>query len=565
MNNMNTLLSVDKLSVCFNKGKKVNKVLDNISFELKKGETLGIVGESGSGKTMTSLTVMGLLPKAARISGGSIHFDGKNLLSLRDREYRSIKGSEISMVFQEPMTSFNPLITIGTQVEEMLRLHTKHSKEEYKALTVAALKEAGLSEPEEIYKKYPHQLSGGMRQRAMLAMAMIAGPKLIIADEPTTALDVTTQSKILQLLKRINEEHGTSILLISHDLRVIQTICGRVIVMKDGRIEEIGPVKEVFNHPDSEYTKQLISAIPLLYTEAGESNVKALSFGSEDRNFAATEGKNLSSADVKDNNINEDKKEMKAVLQVQKLFVSYTDKGGSFVGKKTTRQIVKDVSVEVKQGETLGIVGESGSGKTTLAKAIVGLNKETEGVIKINSHAESGKAEQLPKPQMVFQDPYESLNPMKKVGWILEEALRLQTRLGKKQRLARVNEMIEQVGLERKYLERYPSQLSGGQRQRVAIAAALITNPGLVVLDEPVSSLDVTIQAQILELLKKLQRKYNLTYVFISHDLNVVYHICNRVCVIYRGEIVEQNEVQELFYRPQHDYTKDLLKAAMLQ
>ena len=565
MNNMNTLLSVDKLSVCFNKGKKVNKVLDNISFELKKGETLGIVGESGSGKTMTSLTVMGLLPKAARISGGSIHFDGKSLLSLRDREYRSIKGSEISMVFQEPMTSFNPLITIGTQVEEMLRLHTKHSKEEYKALTVAALKEAGLSEPEEIYKKYPHQLSGGMRQRAMLAMAMIAGPKLIIADEPTTALDVTTQSKILQLLKRINEEHGTSILLISHDLRVIQTICGRVIVMKDGRIEEIGPVKEVFNHPDSEYTKQLISAIPLLYTEAGESNVKALSFGSEDRNFAATEGKNLSSADVKDNNINEDKKEMKAVLQVQKLFVSYTDKGGSFVGKKTTRQIVKDVSVEVKQGETLGIVGESGSGKTTLAKAIVGLNKETEGVIKINSHAESGKAEQLPKPQMVFQDPYESLNPMKKVGWILEEALRLQTRLGKKQRLARVNEMIEQVGLERKYLERYPSQLSGGQRQRVAIAAALITNPGLVVLDEPVSSLDVTIQAQILELLKKLQRKYNLTYVFISHDLNVVYHICNRVCVIYRGEIVEQNEVQELFYRPQHDYTKDLLKAAMLQ
>lgn len=559
MNNLDTLLSVDELSVGFYKGKKENRVLDHISFKLTNGEILGIVGESGSGKTMTSLAVMGLLPKTARIISGSIHFQGKNLLAMKDKELRSIKGSEISMVFQEPMTSFNPLLTIGAQVEEMLRLHSKHRKEEYKALTLEALQEVGLSEPEEIYHKYPHQLSGGMRQRAMLAMAMIAGPKLIIADEPTTALDVTTQSKILQLLKRINEKHGTSIILISHDLRVIKTICGRVIVMKDGKIEETGRVKNVFEQPQSAYTRQFITAIPLLYTEAGVSHNEALPVTSEEDKSATTEGKPLTAYNKKNN------KDKNAVLQIQNLFVSYTDKGSSFVSKKKTRQIVKNVSVEVKQGETLGIVGESGSGKTTLAKAIVGLNRETEGVININSLVISGKEESVPRPQMVFQDPYESLNPMKKVRWILEEALKLQTRLSKKERLARVNEMIKQVGLDLKYLDRYPSQLSGGQRQRVAIAAALIASPGLVILDEPVSSLDVTIQAQILELLKKLQKKFNLTYVFVSHDLNVVYQICDRVCVIYKGEIVEQNEVKELFHRPQHEYTKELLKAAMLQ
>lgn len=558
MNKNDTILSVEELSIGFYKGKKENKVLDNISFELKKGEILGIVGESGSGKTMTSLAVMGLLPKTAKILSGNIYFLGKNILTMGEKELRSLKGCEMSMVFQEPMTSFNPLLTIGAQVEEMLRLHSKHTKEEYKSLTLEALNEAGLSEPQEIYHKYPHQLSGGMRQRAMIAMAMIAKPKLIIADEPTTALDVTTQSKILQLLKKINEKHGTSIILISHDLRVIQAICSRAIVMRNGRIAEAGLVNDLFIHPSTEYTKMLLAAIPRMFSEtSGKHNETSPVPSKEFKNKIIKIDDRSGTAD--------DKNAGKMILQIQNLSVSYSEKGSSLSGKKNIKRVIKDVTIEVKQGETLGIVGESGSGKSTLAKAIVGLNRETEGAIHISEAAVTGSEGFKSKPQMVFQDPYESLNPMKKVKWILEEPLKLQTKMGKKERIARVKEMIEQVGLDTKYLERYPSQLSGGQRQRVAIAAAVIANPGLLILDEPVSSLDVTIQAQILNLLKELQKKQNLTYIFISHDLNVVFQICNRVCVICRGEIVEQNEARELFYHPQHEYTKELLKYSMMQ
>jgi peptide/nickel transport system ATP-binding protein len=553
MNKDDILLSINDLSIGFARGRKVNTVLEHISFELKKGEILGIVGESGSGKTMTSLAVMGLLPASAKILSGSIYFHGRNLLTMGKKELRSLKGSEISMVFQEPMTSLNPLLTIGAQVEEMLRLHAKHTKEEYKALTLEALEEAGLSDVQELYHKYPHQLSGGMRQRAMIAMAMVAGPKLVIADEPTTALDVTTQSKILQLLKRMNEKHGTSIILISHDLRVIQSICGRAIVMRDGRIEEAGLVRELFVHPNTEYTKMLLAAAPMLFSEASESQNETIPVTSNESKLADPEDRPDSAVD---------KERQEEILQILNLNVSYSEKAAGFPGKKSIKQVIKDVTIEVKQGETLGIVGESGSGKSTLAKAIVGLNRETEGMIHI-SEAAKDKEANVARPQMVFQDPYESLNPTKKIKWILEEPLKLQTKLGKKERRARVREMIEQVGLEARHLERYPSQLSGGQRQRVAIAAALMANPKLLILDEPVSSLDVTIQAQILRLLKELQEKYHLTYVFISHDLNVIFQICDRVCVIYQGEIIEMKEAKELFYQPEHNYTKELLKSAL--
>ena len=561
MNRDEILLSIENLSIGFVKKRKMNRVLDNISFEVKKGEILGIVGESGSGKTMTALSVMGLLPESAKILSGEINFLGTNLLTMEDKKLRKLRGTGISMVFQDSMTSFNPLLTIGAQVEEMLRLHSERTKEEYKALTLEALEEVGLSNPLEVYHQYPHQLSGGMRQRAMIAMAMIAGPKLVIADEPTTALDVTTQSKILELLKKMNEKHGTGIMLISHDLRVIQSICGRAIVMRNGKIVESGLTKELFKHPNTEYTKQLVAAVPLMFSEFNKVQDEAFPVDLKENGNADTDNINNKDMDGSAAHGNEQEE----ILAIQNLNVFYSEKGIGLFGKRSRKHIIRDVTVSVKQGETLGIVGESGSGKSTLAQAIVGLNNEIEGIIKINDAAFIGSEVSVSKPQMVFQDPYGSLNPTKKVGWILEEPLKLKTNLGKKERKERVNEMIQQVGLSTKHLERYPFQLSGGQRQRVAIAAALIVNPKLVILDEPVSSLDVTIQAQILSLLKDLQKKYNLTYVFISHDLNVVYQMCNRVCVIYKGEIVEMKEAKELFFRPQHEYTKELLKSAMAQ
>jgi len=545
------VLSVQNLTVGFAKHRKINTVVDHISFDVKKGEILGIVGESGSGKTITALSVMGLLPASAKILSGGIHFLGTNLLALEEKELRRLRGTGISMVFQDSMTSFNPLLTMGAQVEEMLRLHSKHTKEEYRALTLDAFAEVGLSNPSEIYCMYPHQMSGGMRQRAMIAMAMIAGPKLVIADEPTTSLDVTTQNKILRLLKKMNEKHGTSIILISHDLRVVQSICDRVIVMKEGRIVESGTVKELFASPGTEYARQLISAVPLLFYKSGRGQ----------NNVSLTR---LKENDTEDSSNHEGHgKGQEEILLIRNLNVFYTEKGSGLFGKNSRKQVIRGANISLKKGETLGIVGESGSGKSTLAKAIVGLNREIEGMIKINDVSAKGGEEFVPRPRMVFQDPYGSLNPTKKIGWILEEPLKLQANLGKKERMARVNEMIHQVGLTTEYLERYPSQLSGGQRHRVAIAAALIVNPELVILDEPVSSLDVTIQAQILCLLKELQKKYNLTYIFISHDLNVVYQMCNRVCVIYKGEIVEMKDVNELFFRPQNEYTKELLKSAM--
>ena len=388
-----------------------------------------------------------------------------------------------------------------------------------------------------------------MRQRAMIAMAMIAGPQLLIADEPTTALDVVTQNKILQLLKTMNESHGTSIILISHDLRVIESICNRVIVMRNGKVVESGTVRELFAHPNTEYTKQLMEAVPMLFSKYKGKQNGIFPNGNADTT-------------AKDNHGNHGK-EQEEILIIRNLNVFYPEKGTGLFGRKSRKQVIREVNLALKQGETFGIVGESGSGKSTLAKAIVGLNREIEGVIKINDVAVKPGEISISRPQMVFQDPFGSLNPAKKVGWILEEPLKLQTNLSKQERLARVNEIIRQVGLTTEHLERYPFQLSGGQRQRVAIAAAIIVNPKVVILDEPVSSLDVTIQAQILRLLKDLQKKYNLTYIFISHDLNVVFQMCDRVCVIYKGEIVEMNEVKELFFRPQHEYTKELLKSAM--
>ncbi|MBB2181644.1 ABC transporter ATP-binding protein [Lachnospiraceae bacterium MD1] len=545
----NTLLSVENLTIGFSEHNSIVPVVDHVSFTMEEGEIIGIVGESGSGKSMSSLAIMSLLPKDARVMEGKILFDGKDILTSSLEEQRALKGTHMAMIFQEPMTSFNPVLTVGAQVEEMLRLHETCDPTEYKNRTIAIMKEAGLLEAEDIYHKYPHQLSGGMRQRAMIAMAMIAGPKLLIADEPTTALDVTIQKKIIMLLKEINQRHGTAILFVSHDLGVITSICNRVLVMKDGRIVEQGIAKELFLNPKTEYTKMLIEAAPVTWMSQLMKPVKDSEDFDQEKN---KDGVSVTEANREN-----------ALVSVENLNVYYREHGKRVFSSSKAKHVVKNASLQIIKGEVLGIVGESGSGKTTLAKAIAGLIRDTEGVVRWNYDGAIEGITRYNRPQMVFQDPYGSLNPSKRVDWILQEPLRIQGGYTKKERQAKVIEIIQQVGLSKEHLNRYMSQLSGGQRQRVAIAAALILNPELIILDEPVSALDVTIQAQILELLKHLQKKYHLSYLFISHDLNVVYQICNRICVMHEGEIIETRDRTEFFRNPDKEYSRLLLESTL--
>lgn len=509
------LLSVEGLTIQFD---EAQEVVSDISFHVKPGEILGLVGESGSGKSMTALSILGLLKEEAKIKAGSIWFDGKELLGMSQEESRSLKGNEIAMIFQEPMTSLNPVMKIGAQMDEMMLRHQNISHSECEKRSIAALEEAGFEHPKQVYSSYPHQLSGGMRQRVMIAMAMINRPKLLIADEPTTALDVTIQAKILKFIQRLNQKYHMAVILVSHDLGVIQQVCDRAVVMCDGTVVEAGTVEELFQHPKEAYTRELIAAIPKRKTSQ------------QDQQEAVSE----------------------EVLAVKNIEVSY-EADGSFLhhlsDHKKMKQVIHGISFSLRKGEILGVVGESGSGKTTLVKSILGIVKPQSGTIDSKQH----------KIQMVFQDPYSSLNPSKRVGWLIEEPLRMQTKLTKEQRRERVIEMLSLVGLSKDYMKRKPSDLSGGQRQRVAIAMALITRPEIVILDEPVSALDVTVQAQILELLVQLRDKYQLSYIFISHDLNVISQICNRALVVYQGEVVEEGSIDTLFDAPKHEYTRELL------
>lgn len=513
---MEILLEVRDLSLGFKTRRKIEEVVSRVSFEIGKGEIVGIVGESGSGKSVTALSIMGLMNKSGVTLGGSILFEGKELTGLRKEAMRKLRGDQISMVFQDPMTSLNPVLTIGYQLDEMILLHEKMDKVEREKTILSMLEEVGLPNGEQLLSKYPHELSGGMRQRIMIAMAMLCNPKLLIADEPTTALDVTIQEKILKLLTRMNQNHGTTILFISHNLNVVKKICDRAIVMHDGKIEETGTVKEIFESPKHEYTKKLIDAATLVR---------------EEEDFSILE--------------------KKEILKVEDLQVFYEQKKQSLFEKKEKREVVKKVSFELKQGEILGIVGESGSGKSSLAKAVVGLQTFVKGSMKRNSE----------RPQMVFQDPYSSLNPSKTIGWLLEEPLRFDKSISRNERKERAVQMLKEVGLPANYMNRYPSDLSGGQRQRVAIAMAIMLNQDLIVLDEPVSALDVTVQAQILKLLLRLRRQHHLSYLFISHDMGVIYRMCDRVLVMYDGNIVEAGDTKEVFEHPKHEYTKKLLKA----
>ena len=493
-------------------------LVNDFDLTIAPGEIVGIVGESGSGKSMSALAIAGLLSRKDMTKSGTISFCGSNLLTVNRSELRKVQGKDIGMVFQEPMTSLNPVKTIGWQVEEALRVHEDLPEAELKSRAIAMLKDVELYDAEELYNKFPHELSGGMRQRVMIAAALVCNPKLLIADEPTTALDVTIQAQILELLKKINREKGTAILFISHDLSVVRTLCKRVLVMNKGNIVESGDTNEVFDNPKEEYTQKLIEAIPKFEKITKEREID----------------------------------KTKLVLEVKDVYSRYQKVTGHFNFKTKKRLIVKGATFNVYEGEIIGLVGESGSGKTTLGKTILGMLDDVSGELKHYTKM----------PQMIFQDPYGSLNPTKTVERILTEPLRINTNLDKEEMKEKAKEMIELVGLDESYLTRYPRELSGGQRQRVCIALSLMLNPKLIIADEPVSALDVTVQEQILNLLIDLNRKMNIAIIFISHDLKVVYEICNRIMVMKDGEIIEQGTDEEVYHHPKCEYTKGLLRSA---
>ncbi len=570
------MIKIEDLSVAFGETEAVRYV----NLDLVEGEILGVVGESGSGKSVTALTLMGLAADTARVTTGRILFDGVTLREAGSpcdkRLYRSYQGARMSMVFQEPMTSLNPTQRAGRQVEEMLRLHTGLAAAERREKVLEAVRAGGLREPEKVYASYPHQLSGGMRQRVMIAMAVILEPELIVADEPTTALDVTIQNQIIELLRKINETQKNAMLFITHDLNLARRLCHRVAVMKDGRVVEQGPVEEIFRNPKEEYTRRLIEAVPSRMErrkdirEVFQEPVKGDFLNTKEEYTK----RKVAVSGAEERTSQESAQSAAPVLEVRNLSVYYQDGNVSFLsgdrknwqGERLSLRerlsgtkkewVVSGADFEIYPGESLGLVGESGCGKTSLSKAILGMNCHIQGEIRHHSI----------RPQMIFQDPYSSLNPTKTIGWLLQEPLRAAGALDKSRAMtkgdmvAAAYDMLRKVGLEESYFSRRPSQLSGGQRQRVSIGQALITSPGFLVADEPVSALDVTIQAQIMELLQRLQQEMHLAYLFISHDINVVYRMCDRIMVMKEGRIIEIGETEEIFEHPREDYTKLLLR-----
>jgi peptide/nickel transport system ATP-binding protein len=505
------MLDVKHLSIHFEDGGQ-EEAVKNVSFQLADEEILGIVGESGSGKTMTALTIAGLKKPQAVIDDGMISLDGVDLLKLDEKEMRKVQGAQIGMIFQEPMSALNPTMKIGRQLEEVLLLHTELPKGERKEKVLAAMEDVELENPGELYGKYPHELSGGMRQRAMLAAAIVCRPRILIADEPTTALDVQTQDHILGLLKKLNRKYGMGILFISHNLRVVEKLCGRVLVMKCGEVVEEGSVEGIFKNPRTGYAKELIAAIP---SACGKGWQEKASLGRAETPKPQKD-KALAEAAALEKGAPKPQK----VLEVRHLGAYYRE-------GRERRQVLRDVSFTLYEGEIVGLVGESGSGKTTLCKCVLGLLEDYEGEV----------VHHTKRPQMVFQDPYGSLNPRKTIGWILEEPLKVQGGFTREERKRKAEEMLGRVHLPKEFYHRYPRELSGGQRQRVSIAAALLTGTRFILADEPLSALDVTVQARMIELLKELQEREKICYLFVSHDLDVVHMLCDRVLAVEDKEV----------------------------
>ena len=523
------VLSIRNLTVALPVHIERANAVENLSFDVRPKEILCVVGESGSGKSITSLATMGLLSSSLKVTSGEIEFEGRNVLDLDPNEHNALRGDRMAMIFQEPMTALNPAYPVGEQIEEVFRVHRSYGKAERRKRTLKLLEEVHLPDPERLFGSYPHQLSGGQRQRIMIAMALALDPKLLIADEPTTALDVTTQAQILKLLKQLNARHDAGIMFITHDFGVVAEIADRVVVMRQGEIVEQGTADEVLNNPQHAYTRALIDAVPRRMEE----------------------GEDVAS-------------ENPVVIDVQGLKKTFHTAGTLFK-KSRTVHAVKDISFQVRRGETLGIAGESGSGKTTLVRCLMRLIDPDSGKIDISgvdfasqTSAELRKHRQ--DIQIVFQDPYGSLNPRRTIGSQLIQGA-VNFGVPREEAWRRVYELLEIVRMPKYSVHRYPSQFSGGQRQRLCIARALVVNPKVLIADEAVSALDVSIQREVLKLINDIRDRLGLTVIFITHDLRVAAQVCDEVLVMKHGEVVERGGVSQIFNAPQNDYTKALIAA----
>jgi len=523
------VLEISNLTVAIQHGGDRPNAIENVSFTVGKNEIVCVVGESGSGKSVTSQAVMRLLPKGQlRIAGGSIKLEGDELTTMSSAQIRDVRGMRASMVFQEPMTALNPVERIGEQIGEVLEIHTDLDAAARRQKVLDVMRAVHLPDPEQMIDAYPHQLSGGQRQRVMIAAALVLDPALLIADEPTTALDVTTQAQILKLIKELQVRRNTGVLFITHDFGVVSEIADRVVVMQNGRVVEQGPKHEILNNPQQPYTKMLIAAVPSLTPPKREPVTGPIT------------------------------------LATDKLVKTYGSAG--WFGKGRVVKAVQEVSVHVRRGETLGIVGESGSGKSTVARCIARLIDPTAGSVKIDDVEIAAMAESEFRPyrrhvQVVFQDPYRSLNPRRSVGASIMEGP-MNFGLSEDEATKRARDLMALVGLSPDALDRYPHQFSGGQRQRIAIARALAMEPVLLIGDEPVSALDVSVQAQVLRLFDDVRKRFDLAVLFITHDLRVAAQICDRIAVMSKGVVVETGTTAEVFANPQHPYTKSLFAAA---
>ncbi|SFJ14913.1 ABC transporter ATP-binding protein [Celeribacter neptunius] len=528
------VLTVDGLTISVRQDGGEAVLVDNLSFALGRGETLALAGESGSGKSLTSLAIMGLLAPGLRVSGGAVRLRDTDLTALPESALRGLRGNRVAMIFQEPMTSLNPILTIGAQLTEAIRAHEPVSKSDARVRALEALKAVRLSQPEKRMTQYPHELSGGMRQRVMIAMALALEPDVLIADEPTTALDVTVQREVLDLLRDLQREHGTAIILITHDMGVVAEMADRVVILKQGQMVEVAPVRDLFAAPKKQYTRDLLAAVPRL---GDGSSAQALP----------------------------EPVSQTPIASLSEVKVRFDIRGG--ILSRVTHRVhaVENVGFNVYPGETFSLVGESGCGKSTIAKALVGLVPHL-GRIELNGHVLGGLSAQDQKAlrrdvQIVFQDPMAALDPRMRVGDLVAEPLLIHGIGSSESRRATARELFDRVGLSPDWIDRYPHEFSGGQRQRICIARALALRPKLIICDESVSALDVSVQARVLDLLKSLQADFGVSYLFISHDMAVVENISDRIAVMYLGQIVEMGTRAQVFGNPQHSYTKRLIEA----
>jgi peptide/nickel transport system ATP-binding protein len=522
-------LKVAGLTVRLPPGGDRAEAVNDVSFELHRGEILCLVGESGSGKSVIAQAIMGLLPKTLRVSSGRILLEGEELLAANDKRLRELRGARMAMIFQEPMTALNPVMRCGRQIDEVLRFHTSLPEAERRKKMLNLVREVALPDPERMLASYPHQLSGGQRQRIMIAMALALEPALLIADEPTTALDVTTQAQILRLIAELQRRHGMGVLFITHDFGVVADIAHRVAVLREGKLVELGGKLEVLQRPRHEYTRMLIASVPTLQPHERPADPAA-----------------------------------PLVLETRKLAKTYVE--GGWLGRRREVRAAADVDLELRKGQTLGIVGESGSGKSTVARCIVRLIEPTSGEIRLRGADIAPLKPRALRPlrskvQIVFQDPYRSLNPRRSVGEAIIEGP-VNYGMPRAQALERARRLLELVRMDSNVLDRYPHQFSGGQRQRICIARALAMEPEVLVADEPVSALDVSVQAQVLALFAEIRARLALTMLFITHDLRVAAQVCDHVAVMQHGRVVEQGAARDVFINPRHEYTRALFTAA---